>query len=1042
MPQQLQLLGGFRCYHQDSWLEPPLNQAAAFLAYLGYEGDWLRRERLLTFLWPDASEQKARQSLRALLYKCKKIDWAELEVTDTHVRWSVISDVSQFQEACSQADWAAAISTYKGTFLETYQGTISAPFDDWLEQTRSELHANWRDVALPIAREFNGQGQFLDSIRLLEAVFTYDDLAEDILQVYMQSLALAGQNAKALSIFERFCGKLACDLGMNPLEDSLELAEAIRQGRLQQARVHQHDRQTNNHAPEHVTGLVHQDVTDPVDVAGMSQATTAIPFDHQLAPLPQPQTAFVGRTLDLLELANRLTDTRLITLLGPGGVGKSRLALALLEQQQQNYRDGVIFVPLATVQATADIPDAIAGNLQLTLSGINPVLEDVCDYLADKHMLIVLDNVEHLLAGVQDVIQRLACAPTCHIVTTSRVLLGLPGESVYDVVGLSLPTLNTGQDYSEAHLDAYDATNLFLRSARRVRSDFALHAGDQQALVELCQLLEGMPLALELAASWVRLYSLPELVSALKQDMDLLEADGQQVSARHRSMRQVFLSSWQQLSAEEKRVLAALSVFCGGFELVAARAVTGASARTLLRLVNRSLLRTTALGRFSMLEVIRQYAAEQLVDTDQVARAHYDYYLTLIRKQNFRSNAPEVPLSTVDADFDNIRSAWRYALRLAPTEVALNLKDFVAASNQVNFYLDLRARFREGISLFQEGIDVFRQDVFRQDVFKQASHDATLGALVLNQALLYRWVGDLDTTAELATQALSLLAKSDDYINQIAAYYSLSDCAEHAGDSEAARHHLHKAGKLVETHGTAQQQRALLKERALLEHTLGNFELAQTLYAEALHAYQQVNDQIGIAEMFNHWGQLKLEQGDARNAQTMLEQALTLIHSYGDDAYAYMCHADLGACALALGELDHAETQYMHAIRLAQQNNSATNIADYTADYARVKLAQDQPRAAFELLQQSLSSAWQLHNSSTLLYVFLAWAEYFLQDGEPLASALVSCVVQHQASSKSVKRRARNLITRYGLEVDETTVLSDLECLAPHVTQLASLSAT
>ncbi|MEM6428767.1 MAG: tetratricopeptide repeat protein, partial [Deinococcota bacterium] len=471
------------------------------------------------------------------------------------------------------------------------------------------------------------------------------------------------------------------------------------------------------------------------------------------------------------------------------------------------------------------------------------------------------------------------------------------------------------------------------------------------------------------------------------------------------------------------------------------------SARTLLRLVNRSLLRTTALGRFSMLEVIRQYAAEQLIDTDHIAHAHCEYYLALIREQNFRSDAPEIPLSTVDADIDNIRSAWRYALKLAPTEAALNLKEFVSASNQLNFYLDLRARFREGISLFQEGIDVFRQDVFRQDVFrqdtlKQTSHKATLGALVLNQALLYRWIGDLDTTAELATRALSLLAESDDYINQIAAYYSLSDCAEQAGDSEAARHHLHNAGKLVGTHGTAQQQRALLKERALLEHNLGNFELAQSLYAEALHAYQRVNDQIGITEIFNHWGQLKLEQGDARNAQTMLEQALTLIHSYGDDAYAYMCHADLGACALALGELDRAETHYVQAIRLAQQNKSATNVADYTADYARVKLAQGQPRAAFELLQQSLRSAWQLHNSSTLLYVFLAWAEYFLQDGEPLANALVSCVVQHQASSKSVKRRAHNLIARHGLEVDETTTLSDLECLAPHVTQLASLSVT
>jgi predicted ATPase/DNA-binding SARP family transcriptional activator len=1037
---------------------------AVLLAYLGCEARWVSREYVTALLWPDTNERKARQSLRALLYKCKKLDWAELEVTDTHVRWSVVSDVSQFQDACSNADWATAVDIYQGTFLKPHRASVSAPFDNWLEQTRAELHANWRDAALPVARDLNQQGEVAKSVCLLEAVFAEDDLAEDVLQVYMQSLALSGQSAKALRVFECFHTKLATDLGMSPLADTLELAETIRQGKWQPQfqdnspavvtqRVTEHTPVPN--APQHAEGQ-----PGGPSPSGQLLANTVVPFARQLAPLPQPQTAFIGRTLDLLELANRLTDTRLITLLGPGGVGKSRLALALLEQQQHHYHDGVVFVALATVQTAADVPDAIASSLQLPLSGSKPVLEDVCDYLADKRMLVVLDNLEHLLTARELILQLLARTPKCRFVTTSRVLLELPGECVYDVVGLSLPKLTTSQtypkdhletrpeDYLETHLDAYDAINMFVRQARQVRSDFALHASDRQALIELCQLLEGIPLALELAASWVRLYTLPELVSALKQDMDLLEADGHQVSERHRSMRQVFLSSWQQLTVEEKRVLAALSVFCGDFELIAACIVTGASARTLLRLVNRSLLRRTPLGRFSMLEVIRQYAAEQLIDGDSalVARAHCEYYLAFMRDKNFRTNAPKVPLESVDANFDNVRSAWRYALNLA-TNATLDLNEFVKASHQINFYLDLRGRFREGIALFQEGIDVFDTHVTSTHTSVQTLDDAilddaTLGALLLNQALFYWWINDLDRTAELATRALTLLAGSDNYTDQIAAHYALSDYAEYYGNSERAKAHLNCAGELVEAHGSLLEQRAYIKECAILEHTLGNFEAAQLHYARALQSYQASSDQVGIAEMLHHWGTLKLEQADARGAKDLLEQSQVLINSYGDEAYSHICQADLGACALALGELEQAETHYLDAIKLARQNSSLIGPPKYAADYALVKLAQGDTEAATTLLQQSLQTAWQLQDTSVLLHSLLGWAEYWLGRDNTLAHALISCVLQHRASPARIKRRAQKLLARVGVPVDDQVILSDLECLAPHVTHLVALNAS
>lgn len=336
--------------------------------------------------------------------------------------------------------------------------------------------------------------------------------------------------------------------------------------------------------------------------------------------LPAQLTSFIGREAELCAVAELLANPacRLLTLVGAGGIGKTRLAIEVAFRVAQHFADGVCFIPLQAVPSPDLLTPAIVDALAIPRSGQADLLSHVLTYLHDKHLLLVLDNVEHLLDAIGVLTAILQAAPAVTLLVTSREVLHLQEEWLYRIDGLAVP--------ADAHADAWancDAVRLFVERARQVRHDLALET-EAAAVVRICRLVEGMPLALEVAAAWLSTLSCAEVADEIQRSLDFLSTTLRDVPERHRSMRAVFDHSWQRLSPEERAVFMRLSVFRGGFNRAAAEVVAGATLPLLTALVGKSLLRWEFdRRRYQIHGLLRQYAAEQLAQSPpQVIQAH------------------------------------------------------------------------------------------------------------------------------------------------------------------------------------------------------------------------------------------------------------------------------------------------------------------------------------------------------------------------------------------------------------------------------------
>ena len=953
---EIQLLGAFRLTHAN---EPVTTLSAErvqmLLAYLLLHRQAPQpRHHLAFLLWPDASEGQARTNLRNLLHSLRNaLPAAEtfLETTNLTVQWRLDApyrlDVADFETAFSAAMSGGDEATTQRYLIEAidlYTGDLlPSNYDDWLMPLREELRGRFGQALQRLIDLLENRGDYPSAIRYTMRLLHQDLLNEATYVQLMRLHARSGDRASVRRVYDQCVAALERELEVEP---SPTTTAAYQQLLRLEAPVKPLTPVAQIPPPPQPLPTV--PAAPPAANLPLSVAPVTTPRPRPLPPQPTP---LVGRAREVAEITELLADPqlRLVTLVGPGGVGKTRLSLACAAQVAEQFADGVAFAPLAPVHDVATVYPALATALALTFAGTSELAAQVHHFLHNKTLLLVLDNLEHLLDEVDFVVTLLVEAPQVKLLVTSRERLNLQEEAVYTVGGLPLLT-----EASDASADSA-ALQLFLQAARRTRSKFQPSADDLPAIAQICRLVDGIPLGIELAAAWVHLLSCQEIVAEIGRNLDFLATPARNVPERHRTLRAVFDHSWQLLTPGEQRILRQLSVFQGSFTRDLAVAVTGATLPVLGALVNKSLLRRNEDGRYELHEQVRQYAYRKLHDADEAVTTrdrHLAALLALVRTAE--SSAKRTAWAPVELEMTNLRAALEWSLTIAdeatPALMARQI-DGTRLATTLTRYWRHQGYLREGVNWLTKGLAMLTTAL--QSAEPTSASYQPLRAL---QARALFDAGDLAYSIDHSVNATALLRES------LALYRTLDD-------APTLGRLLNRLAEVVLDQGDAVQAEAWLTESLALARTLndrwlmaralsiladlvterGELVLGISYAEEGLALARQLTDRGVTLYLLNILGQMMIAKGNAEQAVQYLEEVLTLRErdaTASPEGRAWTLR-NLGQARQLAGDLTGAAACYRESLLLRQQLDQLVGMAWAMEGLVTVAVATgDYPRAA------------------------------------------------------------------------------------------------
>ncbi|NJM06032.1 XRE family transcriptional regulator [Candidatus Gracilibacteria bacterium] len=682
------------------------------------------------------------------------------------------------------------------------------------------------------------------------------------------------------------------------------------------------------------------------------------------AKLPQPPMPLVGREIELEHLAALMGSPsgRLISLVGPGGMGKTRLALETSRVYGDRFEHGVVFVSLAVLDRAERIAYAIIDAIGLRTSDHDDPLAALVAHLCDRQLLLILDNAEHVLDGVDLISSLLYHAPQLHILLTSRERLGLQAEHVLELDGLSYPsepTVMLPSDGLERYLARYSAIQLFIQRATIVQPQFRLSRSTALAVVRICQQVGGMPLAIELAASWMRLMQPDEIVRRIQEGLDVFETRMRDLPPRHRSLRATFDYSWHLLNAAEQRAFCRFAVFRGSCQIEAAEAVTATSLGQLAALVDKSLLRRddaarlaadTDLGlvatRLSMVEPLREYALEQLAAIGEGAaarRAHALYYTMLAERWTMPAAAG--PAVQHEHDFDNMREAARWLL--TENEHTIGTRLLVAVWRLGR----LRSYQHESLS--------WLQTILAQETTDASNEALSLRAMALTTAA---WLAsDLHQFAQASSwfEASQMLRRAlGQHENSIDMLINRARQARYQGDYRQAIALLEDGLTQHRLHGTfgaiAHGPGSLQYELGLIAREHGDYARARACYAQLVELNRRTGDQEALAISLLGLSDVARDLGQAEEVRRLCEECGSVLRgSSAPWAIGFMRNN------LALAA--YSEQDYVVSAQLAEESvalfrnlHDDAGLSEVLLTLGRARAAQGDLTAATEALSTAL----------------------------------------------------------------------------------------
>lgn len=980
--------------------------AQALLAYLAMHAQTpCRREALAGLLWPDRPQAAAFRDLRQALSRLRQalgeadaasasdppLLQATRETIQLHLDdlWLDAALFDQALAACRQhahrrldacracmQRLEAAAELCRGEFMAGFS-LDSALFEEWLRAEREHYHRQAMEALGCLASYHERRGELERVQRCAERQLALEPWCEGAHRQAMRTLALRGQRDAALAQYETCRRVLAEELGVEPEAETTALWE----------RIGKSDR-------------------------GLS----AVPPHN----LPAQLTPFVGREKELAQIEECLQAPacRLLTVVGLGGMGKTRLALEAAAEQAHAFVHGTFLVSLVGAGSADAVVPAIAAAVGFTFPGQGDARRQLLEYLRQKEMLLVLDNFEHLLAGAALVTEILQAAPGVKVLVTSRARLNLRGEQVLALEGMEYPaltpsaTLRAGPDLGrEEPGDArqYSSVVLFRHSARRVRPEFELADEHLPHVAQICRLVQGMPLAILLAAAWAAALSPAEiagqLASQVERSLDFLAAGWPDEAQRHRSMRAVLDSCWRMLNEQEQQVFAALSVFRGGFTAAAAQEVARADVRALRSLVDKSFLKVEEGGRYGVHELLRQYGEEQLARTPEeewTARdRHCAHYAAALARWAEEVKGPRYKetLAELEIEIANAWAAWEWA-------VAQGQQERLAQE------LDMLVRFCNSRGRYQEGAAAFEAAAIR---LGEAGSGAAHFLLRLTTAQL-TLIQDAETWQCLFRRGRDLLARPDlagqdvrreeaEFCMQVAnpTVWTMQ-WREHLAYAERALALYQEMGDrpgMARVHGTLgfrafvtsdhDEARRQLEQQRELSRSLGYLEgVLGAIWWLGMVAFSQ-----GLAEECDHWvrewsallgeggegragtlwmaGQAHLLSGRYAEAHAALEECAAIYRRSGGMVYLGRMEYVLAQAQLHLGQYDRARASAQEGSLLAHEQGGGWPEAGAWAVLGQVALAEGRREDALELLERA-ATVWRSEPNRSWLGESLAFA--------------------------------------------------------------------
>lgn len=934
MPQlTIRVLGGLQIALDDETVSGFISaKVPALLIYLAVTCRAHSREKLAALLWGELSDADAKNNLRQSLSNLRKYFQPYLLFNHDQVQFNAalphFLDVKAFNAHIQAGMLSAAAALYQGDFLAGFHVRDAPDFEMWVTSNQAQFHEQAIQIFQALTLSHSNAGEYSQAISFCNRLLALDPWREEAHRLLMLLQARTGQISAALAQYETCRKILAQELRIEPSAETTALYEQIRAAR---------------YAPRH--------------------------------NLPGQMTAFVGRERELAALRRHFAnpDSRLLTLTGPGGIGKTRLAIRAALDNQAMFLHGARFIPCAALPVDPNaLVLATAEGLGLDLSAERDAQKVLFGHLCQKDILLVFDNVEHLLDLGAWFCDLLRAAPSATILATARQRFDLASETAFELEGLSLPV--SGEEKTS------DAVQLFLHAARRSRSDFVLDGTNLPAVSDICRLVGGMPLGLELAAAWVHAFTCDEIARQITKNLDFLTARFRDASPRQVSLRAVFTWSWEHLASDEQIAFRRLAVFRGAFDSEAALEITKSTSMTLAGLAAKALVWRRE-DRYALHEAARQFAAEMLAqaaETETIRDRHARCYsLRLAREhKRFEAGDHEKALAAIEKDFDDIQTAWYW---LAERQ---DVNGLASAIDGLYHFVAIRSRFHQALELFS----VARQALSSLTVTDEARVTycrlaARLGRFLsflsrydeANECLLdslarlrelnepdemafvlghlggtARMQGKITLAEEYLHECLALRQNTGNIQGQAVAWLELAGIAFVSYDFDSARIYCREGLTAAEKAGDAQTTAHLLTGLSLALREMGQYDAALDYVRRSQVVYERLGDRYGVIQATLTLGELNRRMGNYEDARRFCEQAILVSREIGYQSGEADGYFRLGQVALSTGDFVQAKQYQAKALALAEALNELPLLLDVLYEIGNITLNTGQPgKAAF-----------------------------------------------------------------------------------------------